>query len=149
MEQLEMVVRSRRLQSSTVEALFHETRDLFENEETRESFLKTFVTLTECQLEQLGLAVRDTFFSLIRSVGLNDLSLEWFAALSMNGEKVTGFEYDFMGLLVSWLREVLDLNTADHRLAIRVLQLTQQAIKCGYFSFCWIISKILLSWNFL
>lgn len=61
------VVKSRRLQISTVEALFHETRDLFEKEEAKEVFLKTFITLTECQLEQLGLAMRDTFFS-VRSL---------------------------------------------------------------------------------
>ncbi|CAG9532061.1 unnamed protein product [Cercopithifilaria johnstoni] len=129
MEQLESIVRSRRLQISTVEALYHETKDLYEMDEARDSFLKIFITLTEYQLDQLGLAMRDTFFSLIRSMGLNDLSLEWFVALSMNGDKVTGFEYDFMNLQLSWLREVLDLNVVDHRHAIRVLQLTQQVIK--------------------
>uniref|UniRef100_A0A158Q7U7 Rap-GAP domain-containing protein n=1 Tax=Elaeophora elaphi TaxID=1147741 RepID=A0A158Q7U7_9BILA len=129
MEQLESIVRSRRLQISTVEALYHETKDLFEMDETRDSFLKTFITLTEYQLDQLGLAMRDTFFSLIRSMGLTDLSLEWFVALSMNGDKVTGFEYDFMSLQLNWLREVLDLNIMDHRHAVRILQLTQQAIK--------------------
>lgn len=63
-------------------------------------------------------------------MGLGDLSLEWFLALSVNGVKVTGFEYDFMNLQLSWLREVLDLNTVDHRHSVRVLQLIQQAIKC-------------------
>ncbi|KAM3719628.1 Tuberin [Dirofilaria immitis] len=129
MKQLESIVKSKRLQISTVEALYHETRDLYEMDETKDLFLKTFITLTEYQLDQLGLAMRDTFFSLIRSMGLSDLSLEWFVALSMNGDKVTGFEYDFMSLQLSWLREVLDLNLMDHRHAVRVLQLTQQAIK--------------------
>ncbi|KAK6103072.1 hypothetical protein QQG55_11065 [Brugia pahangi] len=129
MEQLESIVRGRRLQISTVEALYHETKDLYEVDEARDSFLKTFITLTEYQLDQLGLAMRDTFFSLIRSMGLSDLSLEWFIALSVNGDKVAGFEYDFMSLQLNWLREVLDLNKVDHRHAIRVLQLTQQAIK--------------------
>lgn len=64
-------------------------------------------------------------------MGLNDLSLEWYVALSMNGDKVTGFEYDFMNLQLSWLQEVLDLNMVDHRHAVRVLQLTQQVIKWG------------------
>uniref|UniRef100_A0A8R1TKT6 Rap-GAP domain-containing protein n=1 Tax=Onchocerca volvulus TaxID=6282 RepID=A0A8R1TKT6_ONCVO len=129
MKQLESIVKSRRLQISTVEALYHETKDLYEMDEARESFLKTFITLTEYQLDQLGLAMRDTFFSLIRSMGLSDLSLEWFIALSMNGDKVTGFEYDFMNLQLSWLREVLDLHTMGHRHAVRVLQLIQQTIK--------------------
>lgn len=66
-------------------------------------------------------------------MGLNDSSLDWFIVLSMNGDKVTGFEYDFMGLLLCWLGEVLDMSAVDHRNAIRVLQLTQQAIKCGNF----------------
>lgn len=57
------IVRSRRLQISTVEALYHETKDLYEMDEARDSFLKTFIALTEYQLDQLGLAMRDTFFS--------------------------------------------------------------------------------------
>lgn len=62
-------------------------------------------------------------------MGLNDLSLKWLIALTVNGEKVAGFEYEIVMLMVEWLNEVLDVQTPEHRLALPVLQFCRQIIK--------------------
>ncbi|VDK19054.1 unnamed protein product [Anisakis simplex] len=56
------VLQNRRLQFSTLEAIYLETSDLLEVEDAKESVLKMLITLTKHQIDQIGLALRDTFF---------------------------------------------------------------------------------------
>ncbi|VDK21629.1 unnamed protein product [Anisakis simplex] len=61
-DQLRGVLQNRRLQFSTLEAIYLETSDLLEVEDAKESVLKMLITLTKHQIDQIGLALRDTFF---------------------------------------------------------------------------------------
>uniref|UniRef100_A0A0M3JN56 UPF0481 protein n=1 Tax=Anisakis simplex TaxID=6269 RepID=A0A0M3JN56_ANISI len=60
---------------------------------------------------------------------LTSASLDWLNALTVNGERVAGFEYDIIVPIRDWIKEVVDLSENDHPLAIRVLQFTQQLVK--------------------
>ncbi|VDD87377.1 unnamed protein product, partial [Enterobius vermicularis] len=129
-EQLRNLVRARRLQVSTLEAIFNETRDLLESgQEGEEPVLRMLISLTESQIEQIGLALRDTFFKEISRLGLTDLSLEWLIALTKNGEKVLGFEYKIASLLKKWIDIVLDRSVSDHPQATCILQFAQQLVR--------------------
>uniref|UniRef100_A0A0N5AU55 Rap-GAP domain-containing protein n=1 Tax=Syphacia muris TaxID=451379 RepID=A0A0N5AU55_9BILA len=124
------LVCSRRLQVSTLEAIYHETRDLLENgEEGEEPVLRMFISLTASQIEQIGLALRATFFKEICRLGLTELTLEWLIALTKNGEKVVGIEYDVVSLLKNWINDVLNPSVSDHPQALRIIQFGQQLIK--------------------
>uniref|UniRef100_A0A914ZTV8 Rap-GAP domain-containing protein n=1 Tax=Parascaris univalens TaxID=6257 RepID=A0A914ZTV8_PARUN len=129
LEQLQMLARNRRLQVSTLEAIYHETCDLLEVEEAKEAVISMLIALAKYQQEQIGLALRDTFFKEICRIGLTSLSLDWLTALTVNGEKIAGFEYDIIVPVRDWIHVVLDLSQLDHPLAIRVLQIAQQLVR--------------------
>uniref|UniRef100_A0A9J2Q841 Rap-GAP domain-containing protein n=1 Tax=Ascaris lumbricoides TaxID=6252 RepID=A0A9J2Q841_ASCLU len=130
LEQLQMLARNRRLQVGTLEAIYHETCDLLEIEEAKEAVISMLIALAKYQHEQIGLALRDTFFKEICRIGLTSSSLDWLTALTVNGEKIAGFEYDIIVPIRDWIHVVLDLNQLDHPLAIRVLQIAQQLEIC-------------------
>ncbi|VDM48461.1 unnamed protein product [Toxocara canis] len=100
-----------------------------EVEEAKEAVLNTLIALTKHQNEQIGLALRDTFFKEICRLGLTSSSLDWLCALTVNGENLAGFEYDIIVPIKDWIKEVLDLDEIDHPLAIRVLQIAQQLVR--------------------
>jgi hypothetical protein len=47
---------------STLEGIWHETRDLLDVDEARDIELSLLITLCRSQIELIGLALRDTFF---------------------------------------------------------------------------------------
>lgn len=56
------MAKKRRLQVGTLEGIWAETNDMLENEKLFKAFLNLIVSLTKAQNEELGLALRLTFF---------------------------------------------------------------------------------------
>ncbi|GMT16501.1 hypothetical protein PFISCL1PPCAC_7798, partial [Pristionchus fissidentatus] len=120
------VMKNRNLQVSTLEGIWHETQDMLHEPETRLSTINAIIELTVTQHQQLGLALRHTFFEKIRDLGCEEETIRWLNALSENCKNVNGFEKAMDFLVADWMKTVLDKD--DHPDAIKVIQLAQQLI---------------------
>ncbi|CAI4224137.1 unnamed protein product [Auanema sp. JU1783] len=127
LQQLHEVVKNRSLQVSTLEGLYHDTKDMLSDPDTKDPALRLIIELTEAQRKQLGLALRHTFFDAIKTIGVEELTVKWLNALSNKGEDVNGFEKDMDYLMAEWVEKTL--AEYDHPQAINVLQLAQQFIR--------------------
>uniref|UniRef100_A0A914C549 Rap-GAP domain-containing protein n=1 Tax=Acrobeloides nanus TaxID=290746 RepID=A0A914C549_9BILA len=123
-EALQEVVVQRKLQVSTLEGILHETRDMLYNDSLREPFLQLMINLTRAQIDELGLALRGTFFELITEIGFEELSLKWLRAMTIDGKSIEPFEYKIADLLSVWLTETLELES--HSQAIELIEYTEK-----------------------
>ncbi|WKX96204.1 hypothetical protein Q1695_012557 [Nippostrongylus brasiliensis] len=124
--QLQDVLRSRTLQVSSLEGIWHDSHDMLNDPDTKIPTLKVLVEMTETQHSQLGLALRHTFFKAIQDIGCEELTVKWLNVLSESGKTIHGFEKDIDALIADWIRETLLVK--ENALAKQVLQLTQQVI---------------------
>ncbi|GMS85296.1 hypothetical protein PENTCL1PPCAC_7471 [Pristionchus entomophagus] len=120
------VMKNRNLQVSTLEGIWHESKDMLTDPDTREPTLKLFIELTITQHQQLGLALRHTFFEKIRDMGCEYLTIKWLNALSEDCKNVNGFEKAMDFLVADWMQSVL--SQEDNNEAYRVIQLAEQLV---------------------
>ncbi|VDP20532.1 unnamed protein product [Heligmosomoides polygyrus] len=123
----EKVLRSRTLQVSSLEGIWHDSHDMLNDPDTKIPTLKVLVEMTETQHSQLGLALRHTFFKTIQQIGCEELSIKWLNVLSEYGKTIHGFEKDIDSLVADWVKETLTVK--EHPLALQVLQLCQHVIQ--------------------
>ncbi|KJH45120.1 hypothetical protein DICVIV_08846 [Dictyocaulus viviparus] len=121
------VLRSRTLQVSSLEGIWHDSCDMLSVSDTKIPTLKVLVEMTETQYGQLGLALRHTFFKTIEEIGCEELSVKWLNVLSENGKTITGFEKDMDVLVANWISQTLLIK--EHPQASLVLQLAQSLIQ--------------------
>lgn len=62
LETLSTISKQRKLQVSTLEGIWSETRDLLDNPACRQPFLNLIYNITVSQIKEIGLALRLTFF---------------------------------------------------------------------------------------
>ncbi|EYB98228.1 hypothetical protein Y032_0133g1782 [Ancylostoma ceylanicum] len=121
------VLKSRTLQVSSLEGIWHDSHDMLNDPDTKIPTLRVLIEMTETQYSQLGLALRHTFFKAIQQMGCEELSVKWLNVLSEYGKTITGFEKDMDVLVASWITETL--LAKDHPQALLVLQLAQHLIQ--------------------
>ncbi|KAI1709848.1 tuberin domain-containing protein [Ditylenchus destructor] len=125
MENLEQMSKKRRIQVSVLEGIWAETNDMLlsNNLHIRKAFLSLMCGLTKSQNEEIGLALRLTFFEAIRETGLEELTLKWLCNLTDEG-RIEPFECLIGPLLADWLKIVLSLDY--HPLASELITLVEQ-----------------------
>lgn len=66
---------------------------------------------------------------MISELGLCEQSLEWLIALSINGQKLDGYELKMFDLLAKWISEALDVKSDEHQYMLPVIQLCQDTVR--------------------
>ncbi|GMR37442.1 hypothetical protein PMAYCL1PPCAC_07637 [Pristionchus mayeri] len=122
----EGVMKNRNLQVSTLEGIWHESKDMLSDPETKDATLKAIIELTITQHQQLGLALRHTFFEKIRDMGCEDGTIKWLNALSEDCRNVNGFEKAMDFLVAEWMQSVLSQEDCPE--AYKVIQLAEQLV---------------------
>ncbi|KAH7723215.1 Rap/ran-GAP family protein [Aphelenchoides avenae] len=107
-ETLQEVVTKRRLQVSTLEGIWTETRDMLDIEPLRTPFLSLMIAITTGQIEEIGLALRKSFFETMVEMGLEEMSLRWLRALTVEGRSIEPFEFAVGELLAKWLEQAVE-----------------------------------------
>ncbi|KAK6732660.1 hypothetical protein RB195_016805 [Necator americanus] len=125
--QLQDVLKSRTLQLSSLEGIWHDSNDMLNDPDTKVPTLKVLIEMTETQYSQLGLPLKHTFFKAIQQIGCEELSLKWLNVLSEYGKTITGFEKDMDVLVAKWVGETL--LAKDHPQTLLVLELAQHLIQ--------------------
>ncbi|ETN78095.1 hypothetical protein NECAME_10602 [Necator americanus] len=126
------VLKSRTLQLSSLEGIWHDSNDMLNDPDTKVPTLKVLIEMTETQYSQLGLPLKHTFFKAIQQIGCEELSLKWLNVLSEYGKTITGFEKDMDVLVAKWVGETL--LAKDHPQTLLVLELAQhliQSVSCA------------------
>ncbi|KAI6196352.1 hypothetical protein M3Y94_01098900 [Aphelenchoides besseyi] len=133
LESLTAITQQRRLQVSTLEGIWIETQDMIENDVLKAPFLNLFYNITCRQIEEIGLALRLTFFETIKHIGLTEITAKWLTALTAHGHNIEPFEMTCAELVTEWLEKVvLDEGNGQrnfvHPLAPEVIRLTASLI---------------------
>ncbi|CAD6199750.1 unnamed protein product [Caenorhabditis auriculariae] len=130
LKQLQQVAKKRTLQVSTIEGIWHETRDMICDPELREPLIQVMIELTHSQFNHIGMGLRQTFFETIRAVGCQESTVKWLNALTEDGKNVEGFEPMMDDMITCWVLGAVDVNVKeDESWPSLVLQLAHQYIK--------------------
>jgi hypothetical protein len=87
------------------------------------AFLNLMFNITSSQIEEIGLALRLTFFETIKQIGLSEISVKWLIALTAKGTNIEPFEMSIAELLADWLEKIVqdsDQKNFVHSLAPEV-----------------------------
>lgn len=106
LETLAVISQQRKLQVSTLEGIWNESKDMLEDPIARVSFLNLVYKITISQITEIGIALRMTFFETIRSIGVQEITIKWLNALVDNGKLIEPFEMSIFELMSEWMEKI-------------------------------------------